>query len=210
MPVAVVPSVTVAQIVAVHLSALVRSRKMMKPAAKSDLTEFSESLFALRAPLIQWVYVRTGSWEQSEEIVQQALLQALEKQHQLKSRAALKPWFYQIVRHMLSDLYRHPSRELSLNPTDLERLLNQSVESHLEPAFCPCILNFLKALRPEDQQLMVCSLETPRIKEVAQQLGLSPNLVSVRLHRIRKTLRQMLKQTCGTDSVRSCQNCGCT
>ena len=45
--------------------------------------------------------------------------------------------------------------------------------------------------------------------ELADGLGITVNNASVRLHRARRAMRDALCEHCGTDSLRSCQDCPC-
>ena len=43
----------------------------------------------------------------------------------------------------------------------------------------------------------------------AEDLGITPNNATVRLHRARKALKRELERSCGTCATHGCLDCGC-
>jgi RNA polymerase sigma-70 factor (ECF subfamily) len=170
----------------------------------------TNALLALRPALLRWALARSPKPELAEDAVQQTLLKALEQQQQLRHPAALKSWAYRILSRTLSDLQRAQAREQALPDSALLHLSDAQNASDTadEANPCPCVLDYVERLPTLDQTLILQSLQQS-VQQTAQNLGISPNLASVRLHRARKALRRQLQQHCGTHSVQSCQDCGC-
>lgn len=179
------------------------------PAADLPGFDLSLALLALRDPMIQRLRAQTGSQELAEEVVQTALLKALEKGKQLKDPRRLKGWFGRIVQHSLCDEFRQKSRQVPLeNAVALPDTL--AAETADPPHSCGCVLKLLPQLRPAYAQILeAVDLQGQPLQKVAQYAGLSLNNTSVRLHRARQALRKQLHQRCGTDSVVACLDCGC-
>jgi RNA polymerase sigma-70 factor (ECF subfamily) len=171
--------------------------------------DLKQALLQLRPGMIRQVTIRTGSRDLAEEVVQMALLKALEGLDRLKDPRRLKSWFGTIVQHSLQDEFRQWSRQAPLEQA--ESLPDLQAEEKAEPALsCGCVLKLLPTLRPAYAQLLeVVDLRGDSLQKLAQNWGLSPNNLSVRLHRARQALRKKLGQRCGTHSVASCLECGC-
>lgn len=170
----------------------------------------TNALLALRPALLRWALARSHKPELAEDAVQQTLLKALERGHQLRHPAALKSWAYRILSRTLSDLQRVQTHEQALPDSALLNLSDaRSLSDTADEANpCPCVLGYVERLPALDQTLILQSLQQS-VQQTAQNLGISPNVASVRLHRARKALRRQLQQNCGTHSVQSCQDCGC-
>ncbi len=173
---------------------------------QSELVSLASELASLRPVMVKWLQQRTSS-ELTEEIVQQASLQALEKLDQLRDRRKLKAWFMQIIRNTLNDEFKRQERFL-----DLEQFPEiVADDSSLETQSCGCVLGMLQDIQPQYAQLLqAVDIHDQPVHKVAGRLGLNSNNTSVRLYRARKALRQRLKQVCGTQSARACLDCLCS
>ncbi len=101
---------------------------------QSELVSLASELASLRPVMVKWLQQRTSS-ELTEEIVQQASLQALEKLDQLRDRRKLKAWFMQIIRNTLNDEFKRQERFL-----DLEQFPEiVADDSSLETQSCGCV-----------------------------------------------------------------------
>ena len=92
-----------------------------------------------------------------------------------------------------------PAGELPEEPTASdERLL------------CQCFKRLLPAL-PESYRdlLKQIDLEGREVSEVAARLGVTRNNLTVRLHRARRHLRELLAQNCRACSKHGCLDCTC-
>ncbi len=165
----------------------------------------AERLARLRPGMVRWVQARTGCFELAEEVVQQALLRALEQQQTLRDSDRLAAWFKTIVSRGLSDELKRQQRFSPLTAAP-----EPSTESELPTNGCACVLQVIKQVKPAYAEVMTAvDLHDQSLHHAAEQLGLSPNNASVRLHRARQALRKKLKQVCGTESVAGCLDCGC-
>lgn len=166
----------------------------------------AERLARLRPGMVRWVQARTGSIELAEDVVQQALLRALEQQQTLRDSERLAAWFKTIVSRGLSDELKRQQRfsPLTAAPEPL-------IESDPPTSGCACVLQIIKQVKPAYAEVITAvDLQNQPLQHyAAEQLGLSPNNASVRLHRARQALRNKLKQVCGTESVAACLDCGC-
>lgn len=172
------------------------------PAA--ELAHLQHQLVALRPKMLKRLQARVGSQELAEDLLQQALIKALEQLPQLRQPDKLESWFSTLLKRVLLN---HLRQRQALPVAELPEPGPVAVS---EAASCACVLKLLHQLAPVDVQLLEQAVmaEQP-VQQVAQQLGISPNLASVRLYRARQRLRRLLAQTCGTRSLQACQDCGC-
>jgi hypothetical protein len=57
--------------------------------------------------------------------------------------------------------------------------------------------------------LQIVDLEEGKLKDLAQQSGITAENAAVRVHRARAALRRRIEQACGTCSVHGCLDCSC-
>jgi len=152
-------------------------------------------------------HVRNGS--EAEDLLQQSLLKAIRHQADWDGKENILSWFYRILRNALTDHYRSSAAEQrrrenpqaeakpSITPEDREQL-------------CSCFKEVLPSLKPEYAEVLRrVDLEEEEPAEVAASLGVSPNNLSVRLHRARQSLRTNLEKTCGVCARHGCLDCTC-
>jgi RNA polymerase sigma-70 factor (ECF subfamily) len=96
-------------------------------------------------------------------------------------------------------------QEFAVTGTDKTPALDE-----LRPTVCACLQRLLPALRPAYANLLNridIGGESPA--SVAKDLGVTPNNLTVRLHRARQALRKGLEESCGICTKHGCLNCTC-
>lgn len=146
----------------------------------------------------------------AEDLLQQGLAKALASEGP-RDPERLLPWFYQILRNLLTDFYRARAAEARKHEAyagELEAGAQESRDS--ENTVCLCYEKLLPGLKPEYGELIRrVDLEGESPAAVAADLGESANNVSVRLHRARKALRADLTDCCGACARGGCLDCTC-
>jgi RNA polymerase sigma factor (sigma-70 family) len=145
--------------------------------------------------------------DDAEDLLQRALLRAVEKAATLRDVESAVPWFYRVLRRTLADAYaRH---------ADDERRLSGLDEAWDEPAperveFCKCTVGLLRSLRPDYADILRrVDVEGESLAEVARASSITANNATVRLHRARKALREAVVRCCGVESTRAYVDCTC-
>lgn len=152
-----------------------------------------------REELVAFARRRVG--ERAEDVVQDAAVRALRHAEQLSDPAAARAWLFSIVRHLSSEAPGRVSEEVPENVT---------AENDDAPDSCNCVMKQVEALpKPHADLLQRVTVDGAQISELARELGVTPNALWVRLHRAREALKTQLKQHCGTESFKSCLDCGC-
>ncbi len=149
------------------------------------------------------------------DLLQQTLVRAVQGAHALREPEQSAAWFYRILRNTVIDYYRTQAAEQ--RKTDgLMKDLQAAEEDkmppldELRPAVCACLERLLPALRPSYADVIRrIDLQGHEPPVVAKELGVSPNNLTVRLHRARKALRKSLEESCGVCTKHGCLNCTC-
>ena len=172
------------------------------------MAEIETALLSSLDAFVAFARKRLGSPELAADAVQDALLKALSATKTPGESEKLVPWFYQILRRTIIDIYRR-------NATRSEAL-EKFAHEHTGPStedqklICECFKPLLATLpQPYEQILNAVDLEGREPKQVAQDLNLTRNNMNVRLHRARAALRERLEETCRACSVHGCVDCTC-
>ncbi len=154
---------------------------------------------------------RVGNPTEAEEVLQAAMLKGIEKAADVRDSESAVAWFYQLLRNALADHFRRrgaEQRALARHAPELEA--TQAPDSELEAVVCACLGNLLETLKPEyATMLRRIDLGGAGLGEVAQELDITTNNATVRLHRARRALRERFEQSCGTCTTHGCLDCTC-
>lgn len=151
----------------------------------------------------------------AEDLLQQSFLRAVQQEHQVRRPEQIVGWFYRILRNATVDYYRTRAaqnrkieafaQELAVSGTDHIPALDE-----LRPTICACLEGLLPSLRPAYVTLLRrIDLNGESADAVAQELGVTPNNLTVRLHRARQALRKSLEESCGICTKHGCLHCTC-
>lgn len=151
---------------------------------------------------------RLNDPELAADAVQDALLKALKAPDAPSDQEKLVPWFYQILRRTIIDLYRRKATRSEALENFAKEQSTPSPED--EQQVCECFGPLLATLPGQYAQVLnAVDLEGREPKQVAEDLELSWNNLNVRLHRARTALRKRLEETCRACSVHGCLDCTC-
>lgn len=174
-----------------------------------DLTEsparaaVRDVFFRQRDSLLATVRRRGGSKVDADDVLQRAAIRALECADQLRHPERAEAWVSRIIRNVLIDDLRKRRKQLLPMNEEFSATADATVD-------CWCVLAQTDQLKPDYAAVIrgVVIDGTP-ISTVAAQLGLTPNNVTVRLHRAKRALTERLRVHCGTTHPQSCSDCGC-
>lgn len=174
-------------------------------------TDRVDLLVRRKAEFLRFLEPRLPSRADAEDLLQNALVKVVAHETPLRDSEKLVPWFYQILRNLLVDHYRHH--------TALRRLKDQvaadadtamEMDEELLRATYPCVSDVAATLKPEYGDLIRrVELADEPLPKVARDLGITPNNASVRLHRARRALREGLAAMCGACVEHACLDCSC-
>ena len=189
--------------------------RMAAPATRVGLQDVLQQLLAHESDFRVFVRRRLADDAMAEDVLQQSLMRAVERQHTLQQSENVVGWFYRILRNAIVDLYRSRAAESRKTDTFLQELLTAGEDKtpaldELRPTVCACLQRLLPNLRPAYAELLQrVDLQGQSLAAVAQELKVTPNNLTVRLHRARQALRSSLEQACGLCTKHGCLNCTC-
>lgn len=152
---------------------------------------------------------RVGDPHLAEDIVQDSLLKALSAENKPTDEENTIAWFYRILRRSIIDIYRrNDARTRALERFQKE--FPEEPDAEDERMLCQCFKRLLPSVPPQYRDLLsAVDLQGEDIGDVANQLGVTRNNLTVRLHRARKHLKDALAQTCRSCSDEGCLDCTC-
>lgn len=152
---------------------------------------------------------RVGDAHLAEDVVQESLVKALAADRKPAGEEDTVAWFYRILRRTIIDLYRRSdARSRALER--FERELPEAPTDDDERLLCRCFERLLPSVSgPYRKLLQQIDLEGKAPAEVAAALGVTKNNLTVRLHRARKHLRELLSRNCRACSRHGCLDCTC-
>jgi len=120
-------------------------------------------------------------------------------------------WFYRVLRNAVIDHYRHrASTERALEGWGKEFIAHEAPRAELQQAICACISDLVGTLKPEYQQaIRIMDLDEGRLKDLAEQSGITAGNAAVRVHRAREALRKQVRTVCGSCAEHGCLDCHC-
>lgn len=158
---------------------------------------------------------RVGDETLAEDLLQQSIVRAVQSHHSVRNDDSVVAWFYTIIRHTLIDYYRSKGADARRNEAFLQELTLSGDDKEppldeVKATVCTCLHRLLPMLRSNYSELIRrIDLEDESPKRVAEELKISQNNLTVRLHRARQALRASLEQSCGVCSTHGCLNCTC-
>ncbi|MEO7402899.1 MAG: sigma-70 family RNA polymerase sigma factor [Burkholderiales bacterium] len=182
---------------------------MDTPDAKADANSLQILLNSHRR-FLAFLESRVGSIEDAEEILQVALIKAIQQEESLKQETVVA-WFYRVQKNALTDHYRRRNAEKRAMEQHLQVKATRPSESiELERTVCECFKELIPILKPEYGEILkIVDLGNASLTDAAKSLGITANNATVRLHRARLALKKSLAITCKTCAVHGCYDCTC-
>jgi RNA polymerase sigma factor (sigma-70 family) len=169
-------------------------------------------LVECRRDFLSYFRRRLGRPEDAEDAFQDFCLKVIRARKTPDDGDMIDAWLGRILRNTLIDHYRRcASRQRGEATYERElQVTAHGVEAGQGGRACPCIHDALPTLKPEYAEVLRRAFfdEEPRAR-IADELGLSPNNLGVRLHRARRALRRKLEESCASCCDGGFLNCDC-
>jgi RNA polymerase sigma-70 factor (ECF subfamily) len=177
----------------------VPERKLIEAAQAGDKKAFGQLIRRHQKRLFRFIYGLTGSFDQAEDIVQEAFVKAYQAMDTFKVGYDFYPWLSTIARNLAYNQFSREEKQESLDnikdkgfdpPSEelgpLEKLLDSEGEKRFYAA--------LKALPDQFRRVFVLRhFEDMDYSQIASYLKIPPGTVDSRLYRARKMLMEALK-----------------
>ena len=164
-----------------------------------------------RRAFLSFLERRVGHRETAEDLLQEAFARSLDKVP-LEAEESVTAWFYRVLRNGVIDHYRRRG----VSERALATLQKELEEAPAEPspderdAVCRCVTRLSETLKPEYAlALRRVEVEGVSVRDLATEVGITPNNAAVRLFRARETLRKRVVHWCGSCAERGCVDCSC-
>lgn len=188
-----------------------RDERMTTEDVAPGLAGLEGHLFAARQEFLGFVRRRVSDPELAEDILQDALLHAVQSAGTLEDESRLVPWFYRILRNAIIDTYRRREvRQRRTTRLEDEFDLPDEPSDSDERILCECFRDLIRTLKPEYAEVLdAVDLRQESTEQVTARLGITANNLKVRRHRARQALRERLEETCRVCSTHGCLDCTC-
>ena len=169
-----------------------------------------QTLVENHARFLAFLTARLGSREAAEDVLQAAFVKGVEKQGTLRDDEGAVAWFFRLLRNAVVDHHRRRGAEERALPRAAPEAEAVAHDAPLRDEVCRCIHDLLPLLKPEYAAMVRrVDLEGVPVRTVADELGITPNNATVRLHRARQALKRSLEASCGTCTTHGCLECTC-
>jgi RNA polymerase sigma-70 factor (ECF subfamily) len=159
---------------------------------------------------LSFIERRVGNRAVAEEILQAAYARAVEKGVPADESGGAVQWFFAVLRNAVTDHYRRRAAEARATESAVAEGIPEISDPELRAEVCACFRRLLPTLREDYATILEqVDLEERSVSDVAEELGITPNNASVRLHRARGALRKQLERTCGACATHGCLECTC-
>lgn len=147
-------------------------------------------------PIFRHCYFRLLDREKGKELMQETFIKAFEYAKKGQTIDNIRALLYRIANNLVIDYVRRKKEssldqlmEAGFDPTGAD---DNTVKAGLEEEQMRMTL---QKLRPEDRELIILRyIDDLKPQEIGEMLGLSANVVSVRIHRALKELKSILRR----------------
>ena len=153
--------------------------------------DFRAGLIAMMGPLRGYARALAGSADAADDLVQQALVQALGAQHQFIPGTALRAWLFTILRHIwLSGMRRRARERHAMNEWQQEATTTTAEDAELPTDRLSAALRTLPVLHRE--ALLLVSVWGLSGAEAARLCGVAEGTLRARVSRARRAMKDAL------------------
>lgn len=155
------------------------------------------------------LYVRArAQFADIDDILQIAAMRALENASKLRDPDRVLAWLYRIHQNVVVDVGRKIAAEGRLKTALAAEPLPFAGEKE---STCHCSVSLARQLNSRYSAILsMVDIGGSSLREAAEELGVTVNTATVRLHRARAALKQRLQNHCGIKTMRECLDCMCS
>lgn len=178
---------------------------------KRDPTSFvAEEITRDRRRYLSFVRRRVSQDATAEDILQEATIRALSRADTLREQPAFEGWFFRILRNAIIDFRRRSSVTLRGKEALSAQLEDRTEAKERAVHPCACVVSLLSELKDEFREVLSqVEIEEQKVRDFAEQKGISPGNAGVRAHRARAALKKQVETRCGACAAAGCHDCCC-
>jgi RNA polymerase sigma-70 factor, ECF subfamily len=163
---------------------------------KDEKAKFLEAYDLYADAIYRHCFFRVMAKQRAEDLMQEAFTKAWAYVSGGKSVDNMRAFLYKIANNLIIDESRKKKEDHLDALLEDDRIKEPSYEGHKSieaKAELSYIMNHVKKLPAEEQQLIIMRyIDDLDPKDIAEVTGLTPNHISVKVHRALKTLRQYI------------------
>lgn len=172
--------------------------------------ELATRLAEQRPAFSSFLKARLGNAALADDILQGAMLRAMERADSLRSPESLVPWFRSILRTALIDHYRREATASRARARLHDELEPEPPRETAPLSACRCVKHLASTLRPEyASALQRVEVDGVAVKDYVAETGISRSHAGVRVFRARAALRKRVQECCGACASLGCLECTC-
>ena len=173
--------------------------ELVRRAAGGERAAFAGIMEAYHKPMFKFVYIRTGSKEDAEDISQEVWLKVFEKLSTLVEPSRFKPWFFRLASNCVKDFMRRKKIRRMVGLGDVtpgddtsfdERVPGNSpdgLDELMKKDFWEQVQRLLSNLSKREREVFVLRfLDQLTIGEISQMLRSNESSVKTHLYRALK------------------------
>ena len=169
-------------------------------------TLLESTLAAQGEALVGYVRGRLGP-AGAEDVVQDALVRAVESAPPMDDEADLARWLWRVVRNATVDAHRRSEAAATREAAYAAEQHDAEPPPGEEARLCACYRPLLDGLPAQSAEVLRADLDGEPAGALAERLGISAGALRVRRHRARAALRARLDLACR--ACAGCLDCTC-
>ncbi len=160
----------------------------MAQAQRGDEAAYARLLTELAEMIKAYLLGRFGRLQMLDDCVQECLIAIHQARHTYDSSRPIRPWLFAIIRHKTIDMLRRENTERQFSEAQY------SSPTGPDPALLSDSSKLLAALSTNNREaVLLTKFWGYSVRESASRLGVSENVVKVRVHRGLRKIRAMLE-----------------
>lgn len=160
----------------------------MAQAQRGDETAYARLLTELAEMIKAYLLGRFGRLQMLDDCVQECLIAIHQARHTYDTSRLIRPWLFAIIRHKTIDMLRRQNTEREISQVQLPSPTGG------DPALATDSSKLLAALSTDHREaVLLTKFWGFSVRESASRLGVSENVVKVRVHRGLRKIRAMLE-----------------
>jgi RNA polymerase sigma-70 factor, ECF subfamily len=174
-----------------------------EPSAAGRLFESVKQAASRHGPsLLSWALTRAGQPSDAWDLVQDAYERALRKRPRVPASGDLRSWLFAVIKNRHIDRCRTPAMR-SLVDFDIDTVQASdpreiAIWRRVDPK---AVLSAMSRLPANLREPLMLRMAGHQCREVAKRLSLRPAIVSARVFRARRQLRETLERELGQDMM---------
>lgn len=152
-------------------------------------TRFLEQIEEHTGIINKIVNLYADNTDDRQDLRQEILLQAWRSYESFENRSKFSTWLYRVCLNTALVFHRKSKRMVTVDIDDIKPLSNNNEVHH----GAELLYLAVKQLPPAERSIIILHLDGYANEEIAEIIGISKNNAAVKLHRIKQTLTEKVR-----------------